>query len=74
MQPTNLYIYAQRMRNYISLTRTSKAAMSKLEFTAKEGNLYIRQPNYSRQKTKFENISSTKRNVKVFIMHMTGMS
>ena len=26
--------------NYISLTRTSKAAMSKLEFTAKEGNLF----------------------------------
>ena len=26
--------------NYVSLTRTSKAAMFKLEFTAKEGNLF----------------------------------
>ena len=59
--------------NYISLSRSSNAAMSKFELTAKEGNLFHSLIALGK-KTKFENISSSKRNVKVFIMHITGMS
>ena len=54
--------------NYIFLTRTSKAAMSKLEFTAKEGNLFHSIIALGKK------LNSNERNVKVVIMHMAGLS
>ena len=59
--------------NCIFLTRTSKAAMSKSEFTAKEGNLFHGLIALGK-KLNLKILVLAKGTLTVFIMHVAGMS